>query len=132
MAAAGLERQITTLLTEMNARAGFVNALVCTDDGLLVADAGSAAQPDELAGFTSLFDDIVRRAERDLGARRIEEVTLLDPGSGRWVFRRLPVTGPRRFFLVVRLPTRASWRRALGDASGRIAELLGDLAAEVP
>lgn len=87
-------------------------SLVCTDQGLLVASAGDELEGEILAGLTSLFDDIVLRAERDLGVTRVDEVTLADEGRGRIVIRPIPVTAETtRFFLVARVPADATWRR---------------------
>jgi predicted regulator of Ras-like GTPase activity (Roadblock/LC7/MglB family) len=130
MAGAGLEREVTAVLDEMNRRGGYSVALICTDDGLLIAASGDHVTSEELAGVTSLFDDIVVRSERDLGARHVDEVTVLDPGVGRLIVRRLPIGADRRFFMVVRAPVRASWRRLTSDACRDIASSLRELTME--
>lgn len=111
MSQIGLQERITQRLLKLTEKHGYFEALVCTDEGLLVASAGDHNAGEELAGITSLFDDIVMRSERDLGFRRVDEVTLLDPGRGRLVFRPLQLNENQRFFLVVRLPTKSTWRR---------------------
>lgn len=104
--------RITDLLEEVNLESGFSMSLVCTEAGLLIASAGDGADEDQLAGLTSLFDDIVVRAKRDVGLDVIDEVTLLDPVWGRCVVRPLPVQGEYgRLFLVVRVDARSTWRR---------------------
>jgi hypothetical protein len=110
MARLGLERQVTALLAAMNARGAYEMSLVCTDQGLLVASAGDAVDTEVVAGFTSLFDDIVARSERDLGFGRVDEVSLLDTHKGRFVIRPVMVNG-RRFFLVAQVPADGTWRR---------------------
>ncbi len=107
----GLQEQMNGLLRELVADAGYSLALVCTDEGLLVASSTDDFDSEELAGLTGLFDDIVLRAQRDLHMERVDEVTMLDPGRGRLVVRPLRIDGPQRFFLVVRIPARATWRR---------------------
>ena len=110
MARIGLERQVTALLSAMNLRGGYPMSLVCTDQGLLIASDGEV-DAEAVAGFTSLFDDIVARAERDLGVARVDEVSLLDPGRGRYVVRPIETQGERRFFLVALVPADVAWRR---------------------
>lgn len=111
MGSVGLEQRISGLLAEVNRDADYPLSLVCTDQGLLVASAGDHLSSTELAGLTSLFDDIVMRARRDLGSSWVDEVTLLEPDRGRMVVRPLPVQVGARFFLVLQVPPRARWRR---------------------
>jgi hypothetical protein len=77
---------------------------VCTDQGLLVAASGESLRSEIAAGLTSLFDDIVVRAQRDLGFPRVDELTLTDGDSNRYVIRPLPIEANLRLFLVVQVP----------------------------
>lgn len=116
--------RITDLLEEVNAESGFSLSLVCTEAGLLIASAGDGADEDQLAGLTSLFDDIVVRAKRDVGLGDIDEVSLLDPVWGRCVVRPLPNQGDYgRLFLVVRVEPKATWRRYSNKLRREIARL---------
>ena len=117
----GLEQKITRLLTEVNADAGYPLSLVCTDQGLLVASSGDHFSSEQLAGLTSLFDDIVMRARRDLDSGWVDEVTLLDPERGRLVVRPVPLDGSPRFFLVLQIPRRATWRRNTNRLTRKLA-----------
>ena len=123
MSTAGRQEAATTLLQGLVDEAGFLGAIVCTDDGLLVACTGDLLPAEQLAGVTSLVDDVVGRSERRLGLRRVDEVTVLDPGLGRLVVRPLRARG-RRFHLVVRVPPRASWRRHTNRVVRRVTQLL--------
>lgn len=107
---AGFHARVSDLLAANNDAGPYHLSLVCTAEGLVVASAGHDLPDDDVAAFTSLFDDIVRRAVRDLGFRRVHEVTLLDPGRGRYVVRPLGVYGTT-FFLVVRGAPHITWRR---------------------
>jgi len=127
---AGLQVQMNTLLVDLAQVAGFEQALVCTDEGLLVAASSEEVDTVELAGLTSLFDDIVLRARRDLHMPRVDELTMLDPDRGRMVVRPLDLQGTQRFFLVVRVPARATWRRHTNQVGRQLARLLQPLAAE--
>ena len=104
--------RISALLVGANAQAGFTLSLVCDDAGLLLAVAGNGADEEQLAGLTSLFDDIVVRARRDLGIPDVDEVTMVDRRWGRCVIRPLATDGSRRHFLVVMLAANRTWRRA--------------------
>lgn len=127
----GIQHHVTAVLEQLNALGGYLKALVCTDDGLLVAVAGSSNADDEdLAAFASLFDTVLARARLDLGFAGIDEVTLLDPAGVRLVIRPIPGSGSPRMFLVVRLERSASWRRNTTQACARLAELLGPLSRE--
>jgi hypothetical protein len=84
MSTVGVEAQVTTILRAMNAAGGYPMSLVCTDRGLLVASAGEQLRSEVLAGLTSLFDDIVVRAARDLGLADIDELSLSDAASVGW------------------------------------------------
>jgi hypothetical protein len=127
----GIQHHVTAVLERLNALGGYRKALVCTDDGLLIAAAGSSNGEDEdLAAFASLFDTVLARARLDLGFEGIDEVTLLDPAGIRLVVRPIPETRSPRMFLVVRLERTASWRRNTTQACARLAELLGPFSLE--
>lgn len=126
----GLQEKLNALLRQLADEAGYSVALVCTDEGLLVASADDDLDSEELAGLTGLFDDIVTRAQRDLSMQRVDEVTMLDPGRGRLVVRPLAMQGPQRFFLVVRVPHRSTWRRNTNRLGRALVDLLGPMAAE--
>lgn len=111
MAEQGLQAQVTALLERCNAEGGYESSLVCTDRGLVIASAGGGVDEEDTAAFTSLFDDVVLRARRDIGFRIVDEVTLLDPGRGRVVIRPIPLSAGVSFYLVVSVPTDKSWRR---------------------
>lgn len=111
MSSDGFQGRITTLLEANNASGPYHLSLVCTAQGLVVASAGDSIAEEDVAAFTSLFDDILKRAVRDLGFLRVDEVTLLDPGRGRTIIRPLVIGNHVPFFLVVRAEPRVSWRR---------------------
>jgi hypothetical protein len=110
MTAAGLHARVTALLAANNASGPYHLSLVCTAQGLVVASAGDALAEADVAAFTCMFDDVLRRAVRDLGFGSVDEVCLLDPGRGRYVIRPLDIRGTP-FFLVVRASPSTSWRR---------------------
>lgn len=125
-----LESQLTRLLSDMNQESGYPLSLVCTEQGLLVAAVGEAVRAEVAAGLTSLFDDIVNRAVRDLAVSRVDELTLVDETGLRYVLRPLPPRGPTRLFLVVAVPRHGSWRRNTNRLVARIGELMHPLVAE--
>jgi len=122
----GSDNTLDGLLAAMNREGTYPASLVCTDDGLLIAAAGKALEDEEVAGFTALFDDVVHRAQRDLDFEDIDEVALRDGKRGRLVIR--PVyAASRRFFLVVRVPARSSWRRHTNRLCAQLPALLTPL-----
>lgn len=122
---AGIEFRVTELLRDANQGGGYPLSLVCTPEGLPIAAAGSGATED-LAGFTSLFEDVVARATRDLGVADIEEVTLRN-GSGRHVIRPLRVGDRTAAFLVVLVPPQRSWRRVTNRLVSQLSAALEPL-----
>jgi len=107
-----VESRITGLLADMNARGGYPMSLICTHQGLLIASSGEPLRSEITAGLTSLFDDIVARAARDLDLRRVDELTLSDAAAGTTIVR--PLLGEveqLRLFLVVQVPRGSTWRR---------------------
>lgn len=121
----GLEQQITGLLTGVNALAGYPLALVCTEQGLLIASAGEAVTSEVVGALIALFDDIVVRAERDLQFERVDELTLKDARGYRYVIRPLQLEAKPRLFLVVQVPGNASWRAHTNLLSKRLISVLG-------
>lgn len=130
MAKRGIQEQTEALLEATNVLGDYPMSLVCTDQGLVVASAGDGGADADVAAFTSLFDDIVLRATRDLGFAEVDEVTLLDPGKGRTVIRPLLMSGSSRLFLVVRVPGKRTWRRHTNALCKKLAALLGDLVSD--
>ena len=106
-----IEERATKLLNETNALGNYHTSLICTSEGLLIAASGDEVTTEQVAGFTSLFDDIIDRAARDIGINNLEEVTLLEPRKGRFVIRPLEISAGERFFLVIQMPTTVTWRR---------------------
>ena len=125
-----IDQNISGMLAEATDEGQLTSALVCTDSGLLVASEGHGVDPDQLAGLTSLFDDILMRSRRDLSLGDIDEVTLLDPEWGRCVVRPLNLTGEPRFFLVVRVGSRDPWRANTNKLRRRLSAVLGPLINE--
>lgn len=125
----GIEQEVTAVLDAMNEAGGYRRALVCTEDGLLIAAAGEGAELEaqNLAAFTSLFDTIVERARRDLGSSGVDEVTLLDADAQRLVIRPLPLARTPRMFLVLWVARNASWRKNTNVACAQLAPLLEPL-----
>jgi len=133
MAKRGHQRQLDDELRATNLVGRYRGSLVCTEQGLLVASDGDGLGDDEaLAGFASLFDEIVGRGRRDLDLRGIDEVTVLDRHAGRLVIRPLGLEatatphGPR-MFLVVAMEADASWRRNTNRLVARLRELLAPI-----
>lgn len=119
-----LEARLTELLASMNARGGYPMSLVCTDRGLLLASAGEALRSEVIAGLTSLFEDIVVRAVRDLSLSQIDELTLHDRAAGRLVVIPLMAESQVRLFLVLQVPHDRSWRRNTRFVARRLLALL--------
>ena len=115
--------EIACLLAEVNTSARFPLSLVCDDAGLLVAAAGEGADEEQLAGLASLFDDIVVRAHRDVGLTEIDEVSMFDRVWGRCVVRPLLPPPAGRFFLVVQVAPRGTWRRYSNKLKREIARI---------
>lgn len=107
----GIGQSFSTLLETANREGGLSMSLVCNESGLLLAAAGVGVDEEQLAGLTSLFDDIVVRAQRDIGMPSVDEVTMMDPRWGRCVIRPLATEAADRHFLVVCLPSGRTWRR---------------------
>ncbi|MDP2316943.1 MAG: hypothetical protein Q8P41_28885 [Pseudomonadota bacterium] len=111
MAGIGLEQRITRLLSAGNAEGGFPMALVCTEQGLLVAASGDLSPCEDLAALASLFDDVVSRMRRDMEMTAIDELAVRDGRVGRFVIRPLVLRTHERMFLVVHVPPALTWRR---------------------
>jgi hypothetical protein len=124
----GLTHRITELLDARTAEGGYPAAFVCTDDGLVIAAAGDAALAELTAAVVSLFDDVLLRATRDLKFSEVDEVTLVDPRTGRLVVRPLPMASGANFFLVVQVPRGATWRRHTNALRRQLIPVLAPLA----
>lgn len=126
----GRQLQLDDELKATNLVGQYRGSLICTEQGLLVASDGDFLGNEEaLAGFASLFDEIVGRGRRDLHLVDIDEVTVLDR-TGRLVIRPLSdglAAGRTRMFLVVAMEADASWRRNTNRLVARLRELLAPI-----
>lgn len=127
-----LEQKLTMLLAGTNALAGYPLSLVCTEQGLLIASSGEEVTAEIAAGLTSLFNDIVLRADRDLGMSQVDELTLLDGGDRRIIIRPLPLHSDPRLYLVLTAPKKASWRQNTNTLTKRVSALVAPLYAVEP
>lgn len=134
----GRQGELDDELRATNLIGGYQGSIICTDQGLLVASDGNIPSDEALAGFASLFDEIVNRAERDLGLGSPDEVTLLDRRSGRLVIRplsfkpldpQLAHTAAPRMFLVLWMDADATWRRNAARLVTRIQDILAPVVA---
>lgn len=98
-------------------------ALICDREGLLLGCTGDTPSAEILAGLVSMVEDVVTRSER-MNAKRVDEVTLLDEQRERLVIRPLDLRGGR-YFLVLRLGAKQTWRRNTNEACRAIAQHLG-------
>ncbi|MCA9569016.1 MAG: hypothetical protein KC656_14300 [Myxococcales bacterium] len=105
-------RDLQGLLVEAHDEGGFVLSVLSTQQGLPVASVGHRPDlVDTLAALTALFDDVVVRAQRDVGLARVDEVALRDEDRGSVVVRPICEVDGTRLFLVVEVPARRPWRR---------------------
>ncbi|MFO0747699.1 MAG: hypothetical protein U1F43_18840 [Myxococcota bacterium] len=129
----GRQALIDEELRATNVLGGYHGSIVCTDQGLLVARDGDIPSDEALAGFASLFDEIVTRGGRHLALGAIEEVTVLDRQAGRLVIRPLPFAAAddeeqrTRIFLVLWMSADATWRRNAARLALNLAALLADV-----
>jgi len=112
MGANATHATMTEALGTLAESRGVRSAIICTDQGLLMAGIGETEREEALAGYASLFDAVVARGARDLGWTAIDEVSVADAGQGRIVMRPLVEGAVRRVFLVVVIDGDAPWRRA--------------------
>lgn len=130
----GAQHKIDDELKATNTVGGYQGSIVCTDQGLLVASAGDIPSDEALAGFASLFDEIVARGSRHLGLTAIDEATVFDREAGRLVIRpvftQAEMEGHNsRLFLVLWMDADATWRRNASRLITRLRELLAPFVA---
>lgn len=127
----GTHAHVASLLQATNTLGGYEMSLICTEQGLAVSVAGHGLDSDELAAFTSLFDNIVQRARRDLGFKAVDELTLLDPGRGRFVIRPLVFGESTTMFLVVQMDPKRTWRRYTNQLATELMKVMAPLAEQI-
>ncbi len=103
---------MATLLEEAHREGAFTQSIVSTHQGLPVVTVGDNPELiDALSALTALFDDVVLRAERDVGLASVDELAIRDDARGVIVVRPLGDSAGTRLFLVVEVPPRLPWRR---------------------
>lgn len=118
-----LEERLLQVLTQMKTQGQLLAAVLCTPDGLPLAAVESEASHEVLAGLSSLFADVARRAEQLMEWSSVEEVSLVNEKGLRIVTRQFK-DDEQYYILVVLVPANQTYRKVTNVAIKKLRELL--------
>ncbi|MED5371370.1 MAG: hypothetical protein VX899_10180 [Myxococcota bacterium] len=125
----GLQTQLTHLLERGCQDGAFQFAMLFTDQGLPLAQAGEA-DDGQMSVVSVLAQDILGRARTDLGLVTVDEVTVRDTRSGiRLVLRPISGWDDGELLLLVGVPGTKTWRRVTSLMTRELQEKLEALSA---
>ncbi len=124
---------LARLLRRAQRAAGLRAALLCTEDGLLIATAGAGRPPPETAAaIAALCAILLDRAATDLGIAPLDELNLRNLRGERFVVQPVAVAPGTRCLLVAEVEPRRPWRRCTARLRRALAPHLARLLPPPP
>ncbi|MFQ6082913.1 MAG: hypothetical protein ACE5K0_09380 [Candidatus Methanofastidiosia archaeon] len=119
-----LQEKLEKVLYEINKKGDFEASIISTLEGLSVASISSQYDDVTMAAISSLVREVSKKAETNIGFKKMDEVSLVDNDKFRLVCREFEM-GERKFILTVVVPPYKSYRRLTNFAIKEINKIMG-------
>ena len=110
-------------LRRLNSKGQFLASLVADEQGLTVAAVDSEYNTETIAALSALVSDVSRRAENQLGFKKMDEVSLVDDDKIRLVSRYFNV-GDQIYILSCVVPAYQTYRRLTNTAIRKLEKIM--------
>lgn len=117
------DADLTAVLREVNARAGFNVSILATDQGLTVVSVPDTAEIDTASAMVALLQEAIRRAQERLDFPGVDEVSALFNNGLRLVCRYFDLSDVNLILAVI-LPAGREYRAPMDEAIRRLADML--------
>ena len=114
-AAEYLQYKLDEVLQRINREGEFRASILSTLDGFSISAVSSQFDDVVISAISSIVQDASKRAERYMGFKRMDEVSLVDDDKFRLVCREFEVDGSQ-FVLTVVVPPYKTYRKLTNDA----------------
>lgn len=118
-----LQGQLETVLYRINLEGEFKASILSTLEGFSIASASTQIDDVVISALASIVQDASKRAERYMGFKRMDEVSLVDDDKFRLVCREFEVEGSQ-FILTVVVPPYKTYRRLTNEAIREIEKII--------
>jgi len=118
-----LQGQLESVLHRINQEGEFKASILSTMEGFSIAGASSQFDDVVISALASIVQEASRRAERYIGFKRMDEVSLVDDDKFRLVCREFVVEGSQ-FILTVVVPPNKTYRRLTNEAIKEIEKII--------
>jgi len=105
-----LQVKLDNVLHRITEEGNFKASILSTDEGFSISAVSSQFDDVVISAISSIVQEVSRKAERYIGFKRMDEVSLVDDDKFRLVCREFPVDGSQ-FILTVVVPPYKTYRR---------------------
>lgn len=118
-----LQGQLESILYRINQEGEFKASIISTLDGFSIASASSQFDDVLISALSSIVQETSNRAEKYMGFKRMDEVSLVDDDKFRLVCRGFNVEDSQ-FILTVLVPPNKTYRRLTNEAIKEIEKII--------
>lgn len=122
-AAEYLQHKLDEVLQRINREGEFRASILSTLDGFSISAVSSDFDDVVISALSSIVQDASKRAEKYMGFKRMDEVSLVDDDKFRLVCREFEVDGSQ-FVLTVVVPPYKTYRKLTNEAIKAIERIL--------
>lgn len=105
-----LQVKLDNVLNRINEEGDFKASILSTAEGFSISAVSSQFDDVVISAISSIVQEVSRKAERYIGFKRMDEVSLVDDDKFRLVCREFPVEDSQ-FILTVVVPPYKTYRR---------------------
>ncbi len=105
-----LQVKIDNVLQRINEEGDFKASILSTVEGFSISAVSSQFDDVVISAISSIVQEVSRKAERYIGFKRMDEVSLVDDDKFRLVCREFPIDDSQ-FILTVVVPPYKTYRR---------------------
>lgn len=105
-----LQVKLDNVLHRITEEGNFKASILSTDEGFSISAVSSQFDDVVISAISSIVQEVSRKAERYIGFKRMDEVSLVDDDKFRLVCREFPVDDSQ-FILTVVVPPYQTYRR---------------------
>ena len=118
-----LQGQLESILHRINQEGEFRASIISTLDGFSIASASSQLDDVVISALSSIVQETSNRAEKYMGFKRMDEVSLVDDDKFRLVCRGFNVEDSQ-FILTVLVPPNKTYRRLTNEAIKELEKII--------
>lgn len=118
-----LQGKLEKILYQINKEGDFKTSIISDIDGLSLASATSDFDEQRVAAIAGIVQEVSAKAEKYIGFKKMDEVSMVDDDKFRLVCREFEVEG-RHLILTVMVPPYKTYRKLTNTALKVITQVL--------